>query len=132
MIANIVTGSSFLGCTQYAYGKDEAEVIAFKDIIPDNHIIAAKCFEHQAQMNKRVKNPVGHISISFKPEDRPRLTNEFMRSLFGSIWIKWVYTTLSMLWCVIITPLIHIVILSSIESIEWAIVSLTKRRRSVV
>ena len=37
MIANIVTGSSFAGCAEYAYGKDEAEVIAFKDIIPDNH-----------------------------------------------------------------------------------------------
>ena len=81
MIANIVKGASFAGCTKYAYGKDQAEVIDFKDIIPDNHIIAAKCFEHQAQMNKRVKNPVGHISISFKPEDRPRLTNEFMVQL---------------------------------------------------
>ena len=52
MIANIVKGASFAGCTKYAYGKDQAEVIDFKDIIPDNHIIAAKCFEHQAQMNK--------------------------------------------------------------------------------
>ena len=81
MIANIVTGSSFAGCTEYAYCKDEAEVIAFKDRIPDNHITAANGFEIQARMNKRVSNPVGHISISFKPEDGPRLTNEFMAQL---------------------------------------------------
>ena len=65
MIANIVKGASFAGCTKYAYGKDEAEVIAFKDIIPDNHITAANGFDIQARMNKRVSNPVGHISISF-------------------------------------------------------------------
>ena len=52
-----------------------------KDIIPDNHITTANGFGIQAQMNRRVKNPVGHISISFKPEDRPRLTNEFMAQL---------------------------------------------------
>lgn len=81
MIAKIVSGSSFGGCTAYAYGKDEAEVIAYEGIIPDNPKIAAKCFEAQAQMNERVMKPVGHISISFKPEDRQYLTNKFMAHL---------------------------------------------------
>ena len=78
MIAKIVTGASFGGCTAYAYGKDQAEVIAHDGIIPDDPKIAAKCFEIQAQLNPRVSKPVGHIAISFKPEDKPRLTNEFM------------------------------------------------------
>lgn len=78
MIAKIVTGASFGGCTAYAYGKDEAKVIAHDGIIPDNSKIAAKCFEIQAQLNPRVSKPVGHIAISFKPEDKPRLTDEFM------------------------------------------------------
>ena len=78
MIAKIVTGASFGGCTSYAYGKDQAEVIAYDGIIPDDPNIAAKCFEIQAQLNPRVSKPVGHIAISFKPEDKPRLTNEFM------------------------------------------------------
>ena len=78
MIAKIVTGASFGGCTSYAYGKDQAEVIAYDGIIPDDSNIAAKCFEIQAQLNPRVSKPVGHIAISFKPEDKPRLTNEFM------------------------------------------------------
>ena len=78
MIAKIVTGASFGGCTAYAYGKDQAEVIAHEGIIPDDPKIAAKCFEIQSRLNPRVSKPVGHIAISFKPEDKPRLTNEFM------------------------------------------------------
>ena len=78
MIAKIVTGASFGGCTAYAYGKDQAEVISHDGIIPYDPKMAAKCFEIQSQLNPRVSKPVGHIAISFKPEDKPRLTNEFM------------------------------------------------------
>ena len=78
MIAKIVTGALFGGCTAYAYGKDQAEVIAHDGIIPDDPKIATKCFEIQSQLNPRVSKPVGHIAISFKPEDKPRLTNDFM------------------------------------------------------
>ena len=81
MIAKIVTGASFGGCTSYAYGKDQAEVIAYDGIIPDEPNIAAKCFEIQAQLNPRVSKPVGHIAISFKPEDKQRLTDEFMSQI---------------------------------------------------
>lgn len=81
MIAKIVTGASFGGCAAYAYGKDQAEVIAHDGIIPDDPKIATKCFEIQSQLNPRVSKPVGHIAISFKPEDRLRLTNEFMVQL---------------------------------------------------
>ena len=69
MIAKIVTGASFGGCTAYAYGKDQAEVIAHKGIIPDDPKIAAKCFEVQVQLNPKVSKPVGHIAISFKPSN---------------------------------------------------------------
>ena len=81
MIAKIITGASFGGCTAYAYGKDQAEVIAHDGIIHDDPKIAAKCFEIQSQLNSRVSKPVGHIAISFKPEDKPRLTNDCMVQL---------------------------------------------------
>ena len=48
MIAKIVTRASFGGCTAYAYGKDQAEVISHDVIIPDDPKIAAKCFEIQS------------------------------------------------------------------------------------
>ena len=81
MIAKIVTGASFGGCTAYAYGKDQAEVIAQDGIIPDDSKIAAKCFEIQSQLNPGVSKPVGYIAISFKPEDKPRLINDVMVQL---------------------------------------------------
>ena len=58
MIAKIVTGASFGGCTAYAYGKDQAEVISHDGIIPDDPKIAAKCFEIQFQLNPKVSKPV--------------------------------------------------------------------------
>ena len=58
MIAKIVTGASFGGCTAYAYGKEQAEVIAHDGIIPDDPKIAAKCFEIQFQLNPKVSKPV--------------------------------------------------------------------------
>ena len=34
-----------------------------------------------------IKQPLGHIALSFKPEDTPRLTDEFMDlKLHWSIW----------------------------------------------
>ena len=41
----------------------------------------AQCFELQRQLNPRIKKPVGHIALSFKPEDKPRLTDEFMAKI---------------------------------------------------
>ena len=38
-------------------------------------------FELQRQLNPRIKKPVGHIALSFKPEDKPRLTDEFMAKI---------------------------------------------------
>ena len=61
MIAKIVTGASFGGCTAYAYGKDQAEVISHDGIIPDDPRIAAKCFEIQSQLNRRVSKPGGKL-----------------------------------------------------------------------
>ena len=38
-------------------------------------------FELQGQLNPRIKKPVGHIALSFNPEDKPRLTDEFMAKI---------------------------------------------------
>lgn len=53
-------------------------MIAYDGIIPDDPNVATKCLEIQAQLNPRVSKPVCHIAISFKPEDKPHLTDEFM------------------------------------------------------
>ena len=38
-------------------------------------------FELQRQLNPRIKKPVGHIALSFKPDDKPRLTDDFMAKI---------------------------------------------------
>lgn len=65
-------------CRTSSRNTTPSSVISHDSIIPDDPKIAAKCFEIQSQLNPRVSKPVGHIAISFKPVDKPRLTNEFM------------------------------------------------------
>lgn len=38
-------------------------------------------FEDQARLNPRLKQNVGHISLSFSPEDAPKLTDERMTQI---------------------------------------------------
>ena len=42
---------------------------------------AAASFKVQAMLRPEIKSPVGHICISFHPDDTPRLTNELMVEL---------------------------------------------------
>lgn len=38
-------------------------------------------FNYQCLLNPKIKQPLGHIALSFKPEDKPRLTDEFMAKI---------------------------------------------------
>ncbi|MDR0438259.1 MAG: relaxase/mobilization nuclease domain-containing protein [Bacteroidales bacterium] len=81
MIANITSGTSFSGLINYIFGKEkDAEIIDTVGVSDDTKSMASE-FDLQAKMNNRVKNKVGHISLSFKPEDSDKLTNEFMTEL---------------------------------------------------
>ena len=78
MIAKIVKGASFRGCVQYVTGKDNATVLASDGILLGSVNEIADSFEYQRQLNPRVSKPVGHIALSFKPEDKDKLTDEMM------------------------------------------------------
>ena len=81
MIGKLKKGSSFGGCIRYVTGKDEAKIIASDGVLLGTNAEMAQCFELQRQLNPRIKKPVGHIALSFKPEDKPRLTDEFMAKI---------------------------------------------------
>ena len=81
MIGKLKKGSSFGGCIRYVTGKDEAKIIASDDVLLGTNAEIAQSFELQRQLNPRIKKPVGHIALSFKPEDKPRLTDEFMTKI---------------------------------------------------
>lgn len=78
MIGKIKKGKSFGGCVRYVMGKDNAEIIASDGILLGINRKITDSFNYQCLLNPKIKQPVGHIALSFKPEDKPRLTNEFM------------------------------------------------------
>ena len=81
MIGKLKKGSSFVGCVRYVTGKDEAKIIASDGVLLGTNAEMTQSFELQRQLNPRIKKPVGHIALSFKPEDKPRLTDEFMAKI---------------------------------------------------
>ena len=81
MIGKLKKGSSFGGCIRYVTGKDEARIIASDGVLLGTNAEITQSFELQRQLNPRIKKPVGHIALSFKPEDKPRLTDEFMAKI---------------------------------------------------
>ena len=81
MIGKLKKGSSFAGCIRYVTGKDEAKILASDGVLLGTNTEMAQSFELQRQLNPRIKKPVGHIALSFKLEDKPRLTDEFMAKI---------------------------------------------------
>ena len=81
MIGKLKKGASFGGCVRYVTGKDEAKILASDGVLLGTNAEITQSFELQRHLNPRTKKPVGHIALSFKPEDRPRLTDEFMAKI---------------------------------------------------
>ena len=81
MIAKIVKGTSFRGCVQYVTGKDEAKILASDGLLLGSVGNIADSFEYQRGLNPRCSKPVGHIALSFKPEDKDKLTDEMMAKI---------------------------------------------------
>ena len=81
MIGKLKKGASFGGCIRYVTGKDEAKIIVSDGVLLGTNAEMTQSFELQRQLNPRIKKPVGHIALSFKPEDKPRLTDEFMAKI---------------------------------------------------
>ena len=81
MIGKLKKGASFGGCIRYVTGKDEAKILASDGVLLGTNAEIAQSFELQRQLNPRIKKPVGHIALSFKPEDKPRLTDEFIAKI---------------------------------------------------
>ena len=81
MIGKLKKGASFGGCVRYVTGKDEAKILASDGVLLGTNAEIVQSFELQRQLNPRIKKPVGHIALSFKPDDKPRLTDDFMAKI---------------------------------------------------
>ena len=81
MIGKIKKGKSFGGCIRYVMGKDNAEIIASDGVLLGSNKEMIDSFNCQCLLNPKIKQPLGHIALSFKPEDTPRLSDEFMAKI---------------------------------------------------
>ena len=75
MIGKISKGSEFGGCVAYVLREDKARLLAAEGVYGTPEEMAEQ-FELQTLLNDKVKNTVGHISLSFSPEDGDRLRND--------------------------------------------------------
>ena len=85
MIGGITKGSDFARCVRYALALDEAEkearLLHSEGVLTDTLQDIIDGFECQRHLNSRVRHWCGHISLSYSPKDKDRMTDEFMVKL---------------------------------------------------
>lgn len=77
MIGKIIAGSSFAGTVGYVI-KEQSRILAAEGVTPPNVREMVQDFKDQTLLNPRIKNAVGHISLSFSSKDAPRMTDALM------------------------------------------------------
>ncbi len=80
MIGKIIAGSSF-GATAGYVMKEQSRILGFEGIEPPGVSEMVRDFKDQTLLNPRIKNAVGHISLSFSPKDADRLTDPLMTQI---------------------------------------------------
>ena len=72
---------SFSRCVHYVTGKEDARILASDGVLLATTQDIIDSFEFQRQLNPRISKPVGHIALSFLPEDKDKLTDEMMTKI---------------------------------------------------
>lgn len=80
MIAKNIKGKSFKGCVRYVM-HEGAELFEAEGVLAGTTAEIIRSFAMQRSGRKEITQPVGHIPISFAPEDKHRMTNDFMVQL---------------------------------------------------
>lgn len=73
--------ASFSRCVHYVTGKEDARILASDGVLLTTTQDTIYSFEFQRQMNPRISKPVGHIALSFLPDDKDKLTDEMMTKI---------------------------------------------------
>ena len=81
MIGKIMKAASFSRCVHYVTGKEDARILASDGVLLTTTQDIIDCFEFQRLLNPRISKPVGHIALSFLPEDKDKLTDEMMTEI---------------------------------------------------
>lgn len=75
MIAKNIKGRSFKGCVNYVMN-ETAELLDAEGVFADSTKSMIRSFAMQRSGRKEIVQPVGHIPISFSPEDKHRMTDD--------------------------------------------------------
>lgn len=81
MIGKVMQRAAFKGCVRYVMNKQDAKMIAADGVLLSNMDSIIRSFNTQRLMKPNIKHPVGHISLSYLPDDADRLTNGAMVTL---------------------------------------------------
>ena len=80
MVGKVISASSFSGTVGYVM-KEESRILEAEGITPPEVKDMVQDFKDQTLLNPRLKNTVGHISLSFSPKDAPRMTDALMTQI---------------------------------------------------
>lgn len=80
MIGKVIAGGSFSGTVGYVM-KQDATILAAEGVAPPEVRDMVRDFKDQTLLNPRLKNTVGHISLSFSVQDKDKLTDKEMTEI---------------------------------------------------
>lgn len=78
MVGKQSTGKSFGGCVRYIVQKPEAVILDACGVRMQHTKSMTEDFNLQRKMNPELGKAVGHIALSWSPDDLPKLTPEIM------------------------------------------------------
>lgn len=81
MIGKVMKRAAFKGCVNYVMNKQDAKLISADGVLLGNVNNIVQSFNAQRLIKPNIKHPVGHISLSYSPDDEKRLTNGAMVTL---------------------------------------------------
>ena len=88
MIGKIVTGKSFKGAVEYVMNKEHARLLTCDGVDDTDARSVTDSFNFQRKARPEIAKVVGHISLSFHPDDAPKLTDEMMIRLAGEYMLR--------------------------------------------
>lgn len=80
MVGKVISASSFSGTVGYVM-KEESRILEAEGVMPPEVKDMVQDFKDQTLLNPRLKNTVGHISLSFSPKDAPKMTDALMTQI---------------------------------------------------
>jgi len=81
MIGKVLKGRSFKGAVSYVLEAKNAKLLYSEGVLDIDKNTIINSFYMQSLLNPKLSKSVGHLPLAFSPEDKSRLTDDFMIQL---------------------------------------------------